>query len=167
MPPLTTAAPSVPPGGRIRSGPSPRSGPGNGSGPSPGPGSRCGRRGEVSPFAVIGFLAVGIFAALVLWSYSQYIVTSDQLVTMRSELSDLQEENVRLSAQYEKVFDMERIQAAVGDTMVRPTNDQIVYLDLSEPDSVVLYGQEETSQGPQGLLDGLKELFGDLFAYFQ
>ena len=113
------------------------------------------------------FLAVGIFAALVLWSYSQYIVTSDQLVTMRSELSDLQEENVRLSAQYEKVFDMERIQAAVGDTMVRPTNDQIVYLDLSEPDSVVLYGQEETSQGPQGLLDGLKELFGDLFAYFQ
>ena len=123
--------------------------------------------GEVSPFAVIGFLAVGIFAALVLWSYSQYIVTSDQLVTMRSELSDLQEENVRLSAQYEKVFDMERIQAAVGDTMVRPTNDQIVYLDLSEPDSVVLYGQEETSQGPQGLLDGLKELFGDLFAYFQ
>ena len=123
--------------------------------------------GEVSPFAVIGFLAVGIFAALVLWSYSQYIVTSDQLVTMRSELSDLQEENVRLSAQYEKVFDMERIQAAVGDTMVRPTNDQIVYLDLSEPDSVVLYGQEETSQVPQGLLDGLKELFGDLFAYFQ
>ena len=122
---------------------------------------------KVSPFAVIGFLAVGIFAALVLWSYSQYIVTSDQLVTMRSELSDLQEENVRLSAQYEKVFDMERIQAAVGDTMVRPTNDQIVYLDLSEPDSVVLYGQEETSQGPQGLLDGLKELFGDLFAYFQ
>ena len=51
--------------------------------------------------------------------------------------------------------------------VVRPTNDQIVYLDLSEPDSVVLYGQEETSQGPQGLLDGLKELFGDLFAYFQ
>ena len=28
--------------------------------------------GEVSPFAVIGFLAVGIFAALVLWSYSVY-----------------------------------------------------------------------------------------------
>ena len=123
--------------------------------------------GEVSPFAVIGFLAVGIFAALLMWSYAQYVVTTDQLVTMRSELSDLQEENVRLSAQYEKVFDMERIQAAVGDTMIRPTNDQIVYLDLSEPDNVVLYGEKETTQGPLGLLEGLKELFGDLFAYFQ
>ena len=123
--------------------------------------------GEVSPIAVIGFLAVGIFAALLLWSYSQYIVTTDQLVTLRSDLVDLQEENVRLSAQYEKVFDMERIQEAVGDTMVRPTSDQIVYLDLSEPDRVTLYGEDETAQGPLGLWKGLEELFGDLFAYFQ
>ena len=123
--------------------------------------------GEVSPFAVIGFLAVGIFAALLLWSYSQYIMTTDQLVTLRSDLVDLQEENVRLSAQYEKVFDMERIQEAVGDTMVRPTSDQIVYLDLSEPDRVTLYGEDETAQGPLGLWKGLEELFGDLFAYFQ
>ena len=123
--------------------------------------------GEVSPFAVIGFLAVGVFAALLLWSYAQYVVASDQLVTMRSELSQLQEENVLLSAQYEKVFDMERIQAAVGDTMVRPTSDQIVYLDLSEPDNVVLRGQEETAQGPMGLLKGLEDIFGDLFAYFR
>ena len=123
--------------------------------------------GEVSPFAVIGFLAVGIFAALLLWSYSQYIVTTDQLVTLRSDLVDLQEENVRLSAQYEKVLDMERIQEAVGDTMVRPTSDQIVYLDLSEPDRVTLYGEDETAQGPLGLWKGLEELFGDLFAYFQ
>ena len=123
--------------------------------------------GEVSPFAVIGFLAVGVFAALLLWSYAQYVVASDQLVTMRSELSQLQEENVLLSAQYEKVFDMERIQAAVGDTMVRPTSGQIVYLDLSEPDNVVLRGQEETAQGPMGLLKGLEDIFGDLFAYFR
>ena len=123
--------------------------------------------GEVSPFAVIGFLAVGVFAALLLWSYSQYVVAADQVVTLRSDLTALQEEHVRLSAQYEKVFDMERIQAAVGDTMVRPSSDQIVYLDLSEPDSVVLYGEESAVQGPGGLLAGLKELFGDLFAYFQ
>ena len=94
-------------------------------------------------------------------------MTTDQLVTLRSDLVDLQEENVRLSAQYEKVFDMERIQEAVGDTMVRPTSDQIVYLDLSEPDRVTLYGEDETAQGPLGLWKGLEELFGDLFAYFQ
>ncbi len=122
--------------------------------------------GEVSPFAVIGFLAVGIFAALLVWSYAQYVVVSDQVVSLRSSLTELQEENVVLSAQYEKVFDMDRIQAAVGDTMIRPTNDQIVYLDLSEPDNVVLYRDEESTQGPMGLLAGLEELFGDLLAYF-
>ena len=123
--------------------------------------------GEVSPFAVIGFLAVGVLAALLVWSYAQYVVTGDQLVTLRNELTELQEENVLLSAQYEKVFDMERIQEAVGDTMVRPTNDQIVYLDLSEPDNVILYGEGEGSQGLAGFLEGLKDIFGDLFAYLR
>ena len=123
--------------------------------------------GEVSPFAVIGFLAVGIFAALVLWSYSQYIVTSDQLVTMRSELSDLQEENVRLSAQYEKVFDMDTLEAAVGSTMVRPGNEQITYIDLSEPDTVTVYGEESTGTGLMGALDSAGQLLGDLIEYFR
>ena len=123
--------------------------------------------GEVSPFAVIGFIAVGIFAALVMFSYAQYMVASDELVTLRGNLTELQDQNVLLSAQYEKVFDMDRIQAAVGDTMIRPTSDQIVYLDLSEPDSVVLNGEEETSQGALGFLEGLRDIFENLFAYFQ
>ena len=42
---------------------------------------------------------------------------TDQVVTLRSELTTLQTENATLSAEYEKVFDMERIQAAVGDTL--------------------------------------------------
>ena len=120
--------------------------------------------GEISPFAVIGFLAVGIFAALLVWSYAQYVVATDQLVTLRSELSELQEENILLSAQYEKVFDLERIQAEVGDTMIRPTQDQIVYLDLSEPDSVVLYKEEGAVQGPRGLLEGIQAIVEEFFA---
>ena len=123
--------------------------------------------GEVSPFSVVGFLAVGVFAALMLWSSAQYVVASDRLVTLRSDLAALQEENVLLSAQYEKVFDMERIQAAVGDTMVRPTSDQIVYLDLSEPDSVVLYGEQNTVTGPAGALEALGEIAESLMEYFR
>ena len=122
--------------------------------------------GEVSPFAVIGFLAVGIFAALVLWSYSQYIVTSDQLVTMRSELSDLQEENVRLSAQYEKVFDMETIQQAVGDTMSRPGSDQVVYVDLSQEDTVEVFRDEKES-GLMTALCAAGDTLGELIEYFR
>ena len=89
------------------------------------------------------------------------------VVTLRNDLKTLQAENVTLSARYEQVFDMERIQAAVGDTMVRPTEEQIVYLDLSEPDSVVLYGEEETASGVRGALQGLKNIVRELTEYFR
>ena len=123
--------------------------------------------GEVSPFAVIGFAAVGVFAALLMFSYAQFVVANDAVVTLRNDLKTLQAENVTLSARYEQVFDMERIQAAVGDTMVRPTEEQIVYLDLSEPDSVVLYGEEETASGVRGALQGLKNIVRELTEYFR
>ena len=116
--------------------------------------------GQASVFAVIGFLAVGVFAALLLLSYTQYAVLTDQVVT-------LQTENATLSAEYEKVFDMERIQAAVGDTMIRPTGDQVEYIDLSEPDSVVVYGQEDAKTGIPGLLAGLEEIISSLIEYFR
>ena len=115
--------------------------------------------GQASVFAVIGFLAVGVFAAL--------LVLTDQVVTLRSELTTLQTENATLSAEYEKVFDMERIQAAVGDTMIRPTGDQVEYIDLSEPDSVVVYGQEDAKTGIPGLLAGLEEIISSLIEYFR
>lgn len=123
--------------------------------------------GEVSPFAVIGFFAVGIMAALLIMNYAQYLTVSDQTVSLRDELSELQDQYVTLSAQYEQVFDIEKIQEAVGDTMIRPMNDQIVYLDLSEPDNVVLYGEQETTFGAVGALEGVKEIFSRVFEYFQ
>lgn len=123
--------------------------------------------GQVAPFAVVGFLAVAVFAALLLLSYVQYTVLSSEMVSLRSEMSSLQKENATLSAQYEKVFDMDTIQAAVGSTMVRPTNDQVVYIDLSEPDTVVVYGQES---GENSLVNAVKELgaaLGEFIEYFR
>lgn len=123
--------------------------------------------GEVSPFAVVGFLTVGVFAALVIFSYAQFTVANSHLSSLRGELQDLQAQNVTLSAEYERVFDMERIQAAVGDTMVRPTSDQIVYLDLSQPDNVVLSREQERSTGIQGALEGLEDIFQRVIEYFR
>ena len=123
--------------------------------------------GEVSPFAIVGFLVVGVFAMLLIFSYAQFTVANSQLSSMRSELKDLQAQNVTLSAEYERVFDMERIQAAVGDTMVRPTNDQIVYLDLSQPDNVVLSQDQERSAGIRGALEGLQDIVNQVIEYFR
>lgn len=123
--------------------------------------------GEVSPFAVVGFMAIGVMAALLIMNYAQYLTVSDQTVSLRDQLSKLQDQYVTLSAQYEQVFDMEKIQEAVGDTMIRPMNDQIVYLDLSEPDNVVLFSEQETTFGAAGALEGVREIFSQVFEYFQ
>ena len=123
--------------------------------------------GQVAPFAVVGFLAVAVFAALLLLSYVQYTVLNGEMVSLRNEMSSLQKENATLSAQYEKVFDMETIQAAVGSTMVRPTNDQVVYIDLSEPDTVVVYGEEEAESGLVGALKGIGSVLGEFVEYFR
>lgn len=122
--------------------------------------------GQVAPFAVVGFLAVAVFAALLLMSYVQYTVLNGQMVSLRSEMSTLQQESATLSAQYEKVFDMETIQAAVGETMVRPTSDQVVYIDLSSPDTVVVYG-DETGSGILGALKEAGQVLGEIVEYFR
>ncbi len=123
--------------------------------------------GQVAPFAVVGFLAVAIFAALLLLSYVQYTMLNGEMVSLRSQMTTLQTENATLSAQYEKVFDLASIQAAVGDTMVRPTNDQVVYLDLSEPDTVVIYGEEQAEGGILGAVKGAGAVFGEIVEYFR
>ncbi len=123
--------------------------------------------GAVSVLAVAGFLVVAAFAALLLFSYTQYAVATDQVVSLRSELQTLQAENATLTAQYEKVFDLERIQAAVGTTMVRPTAGQIEYIDLSEPDSVEIISEHSGGSSILGLLQSLKNGISDAAAYFR
>lgn len=123
--------------------------------------------GQVAPFAVVGFLAVAVFAVLLLMSYVQYTQLSDEMVSLRSEMDTLQAEHATLNAEYEKVFDIETIQAAVGDTMIRPTNDQVVYIDLSEPDQVVVYGDDSPTGAIGEVLSELAAALGGLIEYFR
>lgn len=123
--------------------------------------------GQIAPFAVIGFLAVAVFAVMLITSYVQLTVANDEMVSLRRELSSLKEENVTLSAQYEKVFDLATIQKAVEDTMVRPTGDQVVYIDLSEPDTVILFQEEKGDSGFQAIVHGVKSIFTSITEYFR
>ena len=123
--------------------------------------------GAVAPFAVVGFLAVAVFAIMLITSYTQLTVANDEMVSLRRALSQLKEENVTLSAQYEKVFDLATIQEAVGDTMIRPTNDQVVYIDLSEPDTVTVFQERRVDRGLQDLMDGVRKIFDGIVEYFR
>ena len=123
--------------------------------------------GQVSPFAVVGFLLVGVFAALLLMSYTQYTVVADEVVSLRNELGTLQTDNATLTARYEQAFDLEQIQSVVGDTMARPSANQIKYIDLSEPDSVELYAGNGGAAGVMGVLAGIGEVISDVIEYFR
>jgi len=123
--------------------------------------------GQVAPFAVVGFLAVVLFAVMLVASYAQLMVANNEMVALRRELSALKTEHTTLSAQYEKVFDLATIQAAVGDSMVRPTDDQVVYIDLSDPDTVTVYQGDSAFSGLKDLAKGLGDLFGGIIEYFR
>ena len=122
--------------------------------------------GAVAPFAVVGFLAVAVFAALLVTSYAQLTVANDEMVSLRRQLTSLEAENTVLSAQYERVFDLATIQAAVGDTMVRPTSDQVVYIDLSAPDTVTVF-QGEGASGLKSILQGVGDILDGIIEYFR
>ena len=125
------------------------------------------KAGKVSLFAVVGFMAVAVFAVMLVASYAQLSVANDEMVALQRELSELQSQNTILTAQYEKVFDLATIQEAVGDTMVRPTTDQVVYIDLSAPDTVTLYQEESLDAGIQSLVSGIQNLFSGIIEYFR
>ena len=106
--------------------------------------------GQVSLFAVAGFLAVGVFAVLLTLGSVQLTMVSNEMVSLREELSALQTEEAKLMAEYELAYDP----------------GQIYTLDLSEEDSVVHYGQEETGETAGGILGALRELVDGCLSYF-
>lgn len=125
------------------------------------------KAGKVSLFAVVGFMAVAVFAVMLVASYAQLSVANDEMVALQRELSELQSQNTILTAQYEKVFDLATIQEAVGDTMIRPTNDQVVYIDLSAPDTVTVYHDKGGDPGLRDLLNGVHEVLDGIIEYFR
>ena len=106
-------------------------------------------RQRVSPFAVFGFLVSAAMVVMLLMSYARLTAVSHNVVTMQGTLSTLEEEYVSLLSRYERTFDLTAIkEAAEAAGMAKPSASQICYVDLSAPDSVVLYGRaDETALG--------------------
>ena len=109
----------------------------------------------VSPFAVVGFLAVGVFAVLLLFSYVQLTTISQQVVELRSEMTALQSEEAKLRTAYELSYDLSSIEETMtaSGAMVRPQNGQVVYVDLSGPDTVTFFNQDEAVAGLDGMFE--------------
>lgn len=100
-------------------------------------------RQKVSLTALAGFTALAAMVLVLVMSYAKLTAISSNVVLMKNELTALQSEHVALLTRYEQTFDLSAIKEAAEATgMAKPSASQIFYVDLSEPDSVVVYQQD-------------------------
>ena len=121
---------------------------------------------NISPFAIAGFIAVAVFAVVLLMSYVQLTRASDDVVQLKSDLSNLKTQEAVLMAQYESKFDLTTIeeQFAAKGAMIKPQSDQVFYIDMSGPDDAVV-----TAKGTQGAgaLENIQQFFAAAVEYFK
>ena len=121
--------------------------------------------GAVSLFAVVGFGIVLALAVCILMNYVTLSSLANETVELNSQMTQLRSEEATLLARYELAYDLGAIESAVtaDGSMSRPQAGQMIYVDLTEPDSVTVYGLDET---PMGFWDGVEEFIGSILAYF-
>ena len=99
-------------------------------------------RQRVSFTALAGFAVLAAMVLVLVMSYAKLTTISSDVVSMKNELTALQSEHVTLLTRYEQTFDLAAIKEVAEATgMAKPSASQIFYVDLSEPDSVVVYQQ--------------------------
>lgn len=100
----------------------------------------------VSPVAVIGLLAVTCMLILVVFGYVQLYEASEQVSSLQSELSELQERQVVLESLYEEGIDLDYVEQRAAELGMRmPTKDQTVYINLAGSDQAEIYTAEQTN----------------------
>lgn len=114
-----------------------------------------------SPVLLLGtVLVVGMVIALML-CYVKLTGISDNVSSIKREISALEEEHVALLSAYERTFDLATVKAAAEAAgMSKPSSGQIQYIDLSGADSVEVY-----AAGGAAALNGFTEKAESLWAY--
>lgn len=114
-----------------------------------------------SPVLLLGtVLVVGMVIALML-CYVKLTGISDNVSSIKREISALEEEHVALLTAYERTFDLATVKAAAEAAgMSKPSSGRIQYIDLSGADSVEVY-----AAGGAAALNGFTEKAESLWAY--
>ncbi len=118
-------------------------------------------REAVAPWAVIGFALITVTAVLVLFSYVRLNNVYANTVALQSKLTTLQTEENTLKAEYEEVFNQDVLSKAVkkAGNLKPVTSDQIVYVELSDPDNIVVYEQEQKRGGIADFFQSVRDFF--------
>ena len=101
-------------------------------------------RQTVSPLTLLSAAAIAGLCLVVLMNYVELTQLSSKVVDLQNELAGLVTENVSLTSQYQRMFDMASVKEATEAAgMAKPSSTQTGRLDLSAGDSAVAYRQKE------------------------
>lgn len=125
---------------------------------------RVGQR--LSPVIALGYAALAALMVLLVMSYVELAAISSNVVSMQEELSELQEDQRALQVKYEQAFDLTSVkESAEAAGMSQPSESQIYYIDLSDPDNAVVYQDQES--GLMAFLERLGERLYAAVEYFR
>ena len=114
-----------------------------------------------SPAVVLGTLLVAGMVIALMLCYVKLTGISDNVSSIKREISALEEQHIALLTEYERTFDLATVKAAAEEAgMSKPSSGQIQYIDLSGNDSVEVY-----AAGGAAALNGFTGKVEDIWAY--
>lgn len=98
---------------------------------------------KVSPMALLSAVCVAFLLVVLLLCYVRLNTISRSIVSMKSEISQLEIEQVALLTKYEQTFDLSAVkEAAAAAGMVQPSDSQIYYIALPGEDQITTHQPE-------------------------
>ena len=109
---------------------------------------------KVSFLALLGFACVSLLMVSLLLCYVRLNDISRSIVSMKSEIKQLEVEQVSLLTQHEKVFDLSAVkEAAEAAGMVQPSESQIYNIELPGANQAVSHSGRRSAGSAESLLD--------------
>lgn len=97
-------------------------------------------KAAVAPFSIFGLMVTACMLILVIFGYVQLYEATENVSSLKSQLSDLRQEQVVLESLYEGGIDLDYIEAQAGLMGFSvPEREQIVYLNLTGTDRAEIY----------------------------
>ena len=101
-------------------------------------------KAQVSPLVVGGIAVLAAMVVVLLMGYVQLTQISGNVAEMKSEMDRLNTEHVALLTEYEQTFELATVkEVAEAAGMSKPSAGQIEYVELSGPDTAVIYAAGE------------------------
>ncbi len=121
---------------------------------------------NIAPFGVLGLLAAAMMLVLVLMGNVQLAAISAEASKVQNQISDLQNNEAKLKIQYERTFELDKIeQYAVNQLgMIPSSSGRVYYLNASTPDKAeIIHGSDNNP----GVFKSINTFLSRVVEYFK